>query len=128
MQEDMHENNGMTVKQFVDILKKSWVTIVICVLIVAVVFGSFLAIVKVVATDTYYQGTLYFADTSNNDAPVAATVRTCLMLCVRNNAPNVSTGIITKRNSMLNISLYFYPSTFQINNKQATTASSNAPT
>ena len=71
MQEDMHENNGMTVKQFVDILKKSWVTIVICVLIVAVVFGSFLAIVKVVATDTYYQGTLYFADTSNNESRAA---------------------------------------------------------
>ena len=71
MQEDMHENNGMTVKQFVDILKKSWVTIVICVLIVAVVFGSFLAIVKVVASDTYYQGTLYFADTSNNESRAA---------------------------------------------------------
>ena len=71
MQEDMHENNGMTVKQFVDILKKSWVTIVICVLIVAVVFGSFLAIVKVVASDTYYQGTLYFADTNNNETRTA---------------------------------------------------------
>ena len=71
MQEDMHENNGMTVKQFVDILKKSWVTIVICVLIVAVVFGSFLAIVKAVATDTYYQGTLYFADTSSNESRAA---------------------------------------------------------
>ncbi len=63
----MQEENGMTVKQFVDILKKSWVTILVSVLIVAIVFGSFLAIVKTVATDSYYRGTLYFAGSDSND-------------------------------------------------------------
>ena len=63
----MQEENGMTVKQFVDILKKSWVTILVIVLIVAIVFGSFLAIVKTVATDSYYRGTLYFAGSDSND-------------------------------------------------------------
>lgn len=71
MQEEMQENNGMTVRQFVDILKKSWVTILVSVLIVAVIFGSFLAIVKSVATDKSYKGTLYFADTSSNEARAA---------------------------------------------------------
>ncbi len=71
MQDNMQEQNGMTLKQFVDILKKSWVTILVSVLIVAIVFGSFLAIIKSVATDTSYLGTLYIADNSNNESRAA---------------------------------------------------------
>lgn len=62
MQDDMNQNNGMTVKQFVDIIKKGWVTILVSVLIVAVVFGSLLAILKSVATDTMYKGTMFISD------------------------------------------------------------------
>lgn len=66
----MHdEKKELTLKQVGEILKKSWLTVIVFVLVAVIVFGSVIAVVKTVATTNVYQSKISFSSGSGETKP-----------------------------------------------------------
>lgn len=66
MQEDKRE---FTLRQMLEIIKKSWLTIVIFVLIAAIVFGTVMVVAKTYTTVNTYNATVSFTSSSSTVKP-----------------------------------------------------------